>query len=981
MKSSTSGQKESEIGDIKHHLNDTLFEFFYLYGIEPNSLNLSEFTKDKKYLSKDFKQVQLLTKFPPSGRYQSDIDPTTLMSHCFPNGFYLIESDAQPKDEFFYFNLNHLLSLSNSDNILYLVCAIIYEPIKPYFNIKFQHKVPEFNEDKEKSVDFNKIYVPKALCLSSFVSFPHEIKNLFIELLKYIRSNNIVLPIEIIFENIIFGMPRPLKAYFYVSCNKSNNSLIPDQSKDIDFGLREINQYNFSSFPFQSIFSIFSTVNILGIYRCILLEFPVLFFGSNKEQLTSVVETFLSLLYPFEYQCPHVAILPDCNAGLIEMEKSFVFGINKKFERIVKNDTNCITYFSEMHLNISNRVFLLVDIDDSKVNAFCGEKDMYHVVNFEDLGVYPENNLIDPSLSVSKDVYTGKLTDITQDTQLPERYTDKLKNKIEAFKKETKNLSLDYSINNNKRIGEEFFYYYLASVFMTYNNYLYNGKDDIERIWGELTIKTPDEINIENLFMVNQYIQDYRNDAAFFQKFFNTKIFKNFIIRKYINEPLDRYTFLNFDEKILEKKNKRIFARKIKTEFVTSKNFQSTRPYTMRPNNKKGFTEEELTYMKNNKKILLNEYYQNIEDNNKIKYIIFPKFIYDNKFFKKKYINSANFAENKSLINLLKKYQELENILTTDKSNNYFSIYNGEFVNRYMLDYNKHEYHNEVLNALYQTWLIVFCLTFHYCDRLEKQYRFEELIRILPKLIDPQQKILSLLLITIREYGNIEMIIKLFELIKNLNYAEYTCLSSKFRSKKKLNWDVKKIDIANSKIEITYYREPINYEKQTLETNNNKLDIKLIKKRTFYTGKEKVISQNDKEKISINFYFICQNCKNTSLITEFTKNLENQKKDSLLICSKCKKKIESNYQIAYGQEIVEFRVYSILDILDMAKNLIKKYGTKIEIDELRNVHKDFFWNCILYFHYNSLNFEILLKYRDTIPALRRNFKILKISKQ
>ena len=65
----------------------------------------------------------------------------------------------------------------------------------------------------------------------------------------------------------------------------------------------------------------------------------------------------------------------------------------------------------------------------------------------------------------------------------------------------------------------------------------------------------------------------------------------------------------------------------------------------------------------------------------------------------------------------------------------------------------------------------------------------------------------------------------------------------------------------------------------------------------------------------------------------------------------------------------------------MAKNLIKKYGTKIEIDELRNVHKDLFWNCILYFHYNSLNFEILLKYRDTIPALRRNFKILKISKQ
>ena len=283
---------------------------------------------------------------------------------------------------------------------------MIYEPIKPYFNVKFQHKLPDFDDKKgEKSVDFNKIYVPKVLCFSSFVCFPHEIKILMTELLKYVRSNNVTLPIEIILENIVFGMPRPLKAYFYVSCNKSNG-LIPNQSKDIDFNLREINQYNFSSFPFQSIFSVFSTTNILGIYRCIILEFPVLFFSADKEKLTSVVETFLSLLYPFEYQYPHVAILPDCNAGIIEMEKSFVFGINKKFERVTKDGTNIISYFSEMHLNLSNRVFLLCDIDESKVNAYCGEKDMYHVVNFEDLGIYQETNIVDPTLNVSKDVYS-----------------------------------------------------------------------------------------------------------------------------------------------------------------------------------------------------------------------------------------------------------------------------------------------------------------------------------------------------------------------------------------------------------------------------------------------------------------------------------------------------------------------------------------------------------------------------------------------
>ena len=58
---------------------------------------------------------------------------------------------------------------------------------------------------------------------------------------------------------------------------------------------------------------------------------------------------------------------------------------------------------------------------------------------------------------------------------------------------------------------------------------------------------------------------------------------------------------------------------------------------------------------------------------------------------------------------------------------------------------------------------------------------------------------------------------------------------------------------------------------------------------------------------------------------------------------------------------------SVFDLLKMAKELVKKYGTKIDLDELREEYKDFFWNCILYFNFNSLNYEILLKYRNTIP--------------
>ena len=83
----------------------------------------------------------------------------------------------------------------------------------------------------------------------------------------------------------------------------------------------------------------------------------------------------------------------------------------------------------------------------------------------------------------------------------------------------------------------------------------------------------------------------------------------------------------------------------------------------------------------------------------------------------------------------------------------------------------------------------------------------------------------------------------------------------------------------------------------------------------------------------------------------------------------------------YGKEKFEFKMYSIIELFKIAKGFLKKYGTKIDIDELRNEYKDFFWSCILYFKFNSLNFEILLKYRDTIPELKRSFKVLEISKQ
>jgi hypothetical protein len=260
--------------DINKRLNETLFQFFYLFGIEPDSLNIHNISNISTILEPHFLKVELLTKYPSFERSQANINPYIIMNHCFPNGYNLICKEKKPDDEFFYFNIDNYFSFLPENKKIFFVCVIIYEQLKKYLSIKYKDDdliLPSFKkEEKKENISIENIYIPKALCLSSFISFPYEIKSILIDLLNYIRSDNITIPIEKILESIIFGIPRPLRAHFYLSFNK----IIPRQSKDIYFILREFNQYKFSSYVFRSIFR-FVPTNIISIYRSILTEVPV----------------------------------------------------------------------------------------------------------------------------------------------------------------------------------------------------------------------------------------------------------------------------------------------------------------------------------------------------------------------------------------------------------------------------------------------------------------------------------------------------------------------------------------------------------------------------------------------------------------------------------------------------------------------------------------------------------------------------------
>ena len=115
------------------------------------------------------------------------------------------------------------------------------------------------------------------------------------------------------------------------------------------------------------------------------MEIPILFFSKNKEKLTNIFETFIFLLSPFEYQYPHVSLLPDINSGIIEMAKSFAFGINYEWvEPGTQGEKK--NYFEKMNLNVFNKLIKIVDIDNRRFSKYYVHNPSQRMINFDDLG-------------------------------------------------------------------------------------------------------------------------------------------------------------------------------------------------------------------------------------------------------------------------------------------------------------------------------------------------------------------------------------------------------------------------------------------------------------------------------------------------------------------------------------------------------------------------------------------------------------------
>ena len=162
--------------------------------------------------------------------------------------------------------------------------------------------------------------------------------------------NNLnVYPLERIIEGLIFNIPALPRGNF--SLKLANDSFSYNEhlkykklndndeldTKDILFQETPPNENPREIVNYCILMDYFKISDIFEIIKFIILEEPIIFFCEDKEVLTNVIESLISLIYPLEYPYPVISILPEQNFSLISLFKHFIFGINYRYSEEVLN--------------------------------------------------------------------------------------------------------------------------------------------------------------------------------------------------------------------------------------------------------------------------------------------------------------------------------------------------------------------------------------------------------------------------------------------------------------------------------------------------------------------------------------------------------------------------------------------------------------------------------------------------------------------
>ena len=405
-------------------------------------------------------------------------------------------------------------------------------------------------------------------------------------------------------------------------------------------------------------------------------------------------------------------------------------------------------------------------------------------------------------------------------------------------------------------------------------------------------------------------------------------MFKNYLQQKMIpKNSFEMIKVIQFEEKINEITKK--FFQKNKNYLKNTKNYEIINKYKTPEPRELTQLEKEFYNKKENRNELIdygviipNDDYEkhNVEFN----YSIFPKlkeFSFDRIH---EYYLPINYDEEIEKIN--------EDIISKLFVNENSSI-----------KYQRERY-------LYLSWICIWAFTFWYCEEKERNYWFQELIKIIKNSLCYDIKVFNYLFETLSKYGNENMILKLYTiLIKN-------------------RWNPS-LQVYNMAIKIIEKEKENNLLNMVL---NHKLD-KEYKNKNF--NKRVFGSKIDYSKIIINYEFDsnfnCIICQKVLDLESLYKNSKEIREDYLWIqCPFCYDYLLPKINVKYQEENNEkkqesFPLISPNSLLNSCLSILSN-GINYDVNIFMSNEPSIFWSSIYYFKFYNLEYEFMLPYYNQI---------------
>ena len=978
-------------------------DYFLVIGLEPDiykndwlyNLNFDELIEKHK----DDIKPKIISAFPHFEKVTTSFSES-MLNHCFPNGYELVSSPMPIEPNVFSFILdNNFFNINYPQK--YLSCLICYENITQY-KLLYEMSKLEPNAELDKNEVLNvkdaDIYIPKCILVISLYPFFAEMEKIVTEIYTYslnkvhyykkddpiqnpnskkrlskrlttkdqpntpkllTREVDLEQPIEKIIENLLIELPVPPRGVCSV------NYFLNGEERTIK--QNEMNKLPLVGVNLKRICIDFEAKDIMTIYNYLFLEYRILFFSKNIEYLNSYIQGFLSLLYPFQYQYQIITILPKENFETLESITPFIAGINLPYEEdfFQKNDfciTDCI---------------LIVDIDQKKYFLYNGneenkieefpknyrktfEKKLHDLItkslkeekkiiaNYKKqkpkhLPSLIHSQTLNPNMSLndsdinsiscntsrgsivlpSSFIKGGKFTDLeSSDIQ------DEQNMENEEISEMFSNLKIDYNFNQEMN---EIFFNFNCTLLSEYNQCL--NRD---------FYSSNNSPSLEALFKVKDFMKKIpANDKGFYDKFISeTQIFGDFLYLRMIpKNTKEKIRILLFDEKINEnsKNISNVFTETKEYEFVNNHNIQKPRE----------LTKEEIEFYKDtkNQKALINYgvlVTTSQEDEKKIifRYPIFPK-----------------------LTNLLFLPNNIRDYFAPENWNENINSINEDLISKSHLGDVSIRL-DDMKKYIYLCWMQMWALTFWYSEEKEKNYWFQELLRIIEISSCYEMEIFNLLFEALNKYGKEEMVLKLYDILlkKHLNPSfQIHSIAMKIIEKNKSK---DKVSTMNDNLR----KLLSNAEKAPKLKKNN------FSRRTFRSKYQPYIYT---ENIKFFAFDTCIFCQEIINLEQISLNLKEMNRDlSWTFCPKCKETLLPKLTVQFGEEInrngdmkdntsnfytvVLFSPYILKN--NYSTIFGKNIGVKLDVHDLMVKYSSIFWNSLWYFKLNGLEYDFMQPY-------------------